>query len=32
MTQPDPEQAWRELDAAERAFPDCEHVLPGGSG
>ena len=26
MTQPDPEQAWRELDAAERAFPDCDHV------
>jgi hypothetical protein len=26
MTPPDPEAAWRELDAAERAFPDCEHV------
>lgn len=24
--QPDLEQAWRELDAAERALPDCEHV------
>ena len=22
----DPETAWRVLDAAERAFPDCEHV------
>ena len=27
MAQPDLEQAWRELDAAERAIPDCPHVI-----